>query len=341
MSRDGLETQLAPRGVQEPVFTQPETRWANVQEFLAASSHDDGVHVLGDGAGRQTEMLLGGHPFEAEVSDVLVIFSGAVTNRREKTPPFFSGSGLAAATGHPFIALSDPALELSESLAIGWYAGSVHHDTQQEIVDLLTPLSLRLRERLWTVGGSAGGFAALWFGHALPGAPSVFAWNPQTDLLEYSASFVRQYLDAAMPGVVSSLGTRSLQKAGREAFRNAGYSHSILEFLPAQSPSRLLYLQNSTDEHLVEHCAPYLEAHGYARYDQGLWRRDREHVVWIADVADGHLSPTRDQLIDVLSRITREEGDLLGLVRDLDLADYFGDPKQRRPDPLLDLKAGR
>lgn len=341
MSHDALEAQPAPRGVQEPVFTQPETRWANVQEFLAATSHDDGVHVIGEGAGRQTEMLLGGHPFEVESSDVLVIFSGAVTNRKEKIPPFFSGSGLAAATGHPFIAFSDPALELSESLAIGWYAGSVHHGTQQEIVDLLTPLSLRLGERLWTVGGSAGGFAALWFGHALPGAPSVFAWNPQTDLLEYSLSFVRQYLAAAMPDAVSSLGTRSLQKAGREAFRNAGNSHSVLEFLPTQSPSRLLYLQNSTDAHLVEHCAPYLEAHGYTRYDQGLWRRDREHVVWIADVARGHNPPSSEQLLDMLSRITREEGDLLGLVRDLDLADYFGDLKQHRPDPLLKLVAER
>ncbi|MFD1834936.1 hypothetical protein ACFSDA_07580 [Brachybacterium rhamnosum] len=323
------------------MFTQPVTRWADTREFLAATSHEDGLHVLGDGAGRQTEMFLGGHPFEVESSDVLVIFSGAVTNRRAKVPPFFSGSGLAAATGHPFIALSDPALELSESLAIGWYAGSVHHDTQREIIDLLTPLSQRLGKRLWTVGGSAGGFAALWFGHALPGAPSVFAWNPQTDLLEYSPSFVRQYLDAAMPEAVSAQGARSLQKVGREAFRNAGHSHSVLEFLPTQSPSRLLYLQNSTDEHLVEHCAPYLEAHGYARYGRGLWRRDREHVVWIADVADGHLSPTRDQLIDVLSRITREDGDLLGLVQDLDLADYFGDLKQRRPDPLRKFVAGR
>lgn len=105
---------------------------------------------------------------------MLVVFSGAITDRETKVPPFFSGSGLAASTGHAFVAISDPGIELSGQIAIAWYAGSAHHDTRSALIELLGPLSRRIGKELWLVGGSAGGFSALAMGHALPGGPSVF-----------------------------------------------------------------------------------------------------------------------------------------------------------------------
>ena len=67
--------------LQEPVFRHPETRWPDVDAFHAAATHEDGIHVIGEGAARQLEILLGGNPFESTGQPVLVVFSGAITDR--------------------------------------------------------------------------------------------------------------------------------------------------------------------------------------------------------------------------------------------------------------------
>ncbi|MEE1650731.1 hypothetical protein V1260_07985 [Brachybacterium sp. J144] len=320
--------------LQQPVFRHPETRWADVEAFHAASVREDGIHVIGSGAARQIEILTGGSPFESIDEPVLVIFSGAISDRETKTPPFFSGSGLAASTGHAFIAISDPGIELSGQIAIAWYAGSAHHDTRSALIELLSPLSVRLGTDLWLVGGSAGGFSALAMGHALPGGPSVFTWNPQTDILEYSRRFVVDYLTTAFPVSAQELGGPDYKDVGREVLRRHGVVSSHLDSLPSQGPGRLFYLQNATDVHFLDHCRPYLRSQGYTRYDRGVWRRDRDKVIWIADVAPGHTPPSRDQLVYLLHRLTHSADDVLTTVRHLDAADYFRDDPVRRPEPL-------
>lgn len=329
-----MSTTVDESRLQEPVFRHPETRWPDVDAFHAAATHEDGIHVIGEGAARQLEILIGGNPFESTGEPVLVVFSGAITDRETKVPPFFSGSGLAASTGHSFIAISDPGIELSGQIAIAWYAGSAHHDTRGALIDLLGPLSKRIGKELWLVGGSAGGFSALAMGHALPGGPSVFTWNPQTDILEYSRRFVTDYLTTALPVTAQQLSGPDYKDVGREVLRRHGKVSSHVESLPSQGPGRIFYLQNATDVHFLDHCMPYLRSQGYTRYGHGIWRRDRDHVIWVADVAPGHNPPSRDQLVFLLHRLTHTNDDVLTTVRHLDGADYFRDAPEQRPEPL-------
>lgn len=322
-----------PRTIQPPKYRHPETRWRNVREFLDAGSHPDGIHVIGGGPTRQLELMLGGDPFAAASGPVTVVFSGAVTDRRSKTPPFFSGSGLAAIIGHPYIAVSDPSLELSETLAIAWYVGNSIHDTARGLAKLLTPLSRQLGKELWLVGGSAGGFAALNIAHLLPGGPSVFTWNPQTDIVEYHRNYVTAYLTQAFPIPAASLRGEGYKAVARSSLRYFGRRHTVLEDLPSQGPGRVIYLQNASDEHLRVHCAPYLRSQGYVPYAPGIWCRGPEHVVWVADFAPGHAPPSRERLISQLTRFTTTRFDVLSEVLELDgTPAYGGNPLRRSTD---------
>ncbi|MGY5765398.1 hypothetical protein ACXET9_09360 [Brachybacterium sp. DNPG3] len=320
--------------IQQPEFRHPVTRWESVEAFHSAAEHEDGVHVIGDRAGHQIELLTGGNPFEAIEGPVLVVFSGAVSKREERVPPFFSGSNLAASTGHPFVAISDPGVGLTDTMAIAWYAGSSHFDTPAVIREVLSPISRRLGRELWLVGGSAGGFAALLVGHSLPGAPSVFVWNPQTDFVEYGRRFVVDYVKAAFPVSEKELSGPDYQNVVRAVFRHYGRTHSLLGELPSQGPGRLFYLQNATDSHFPVHCRPYLRNSDFTRYGRGVWRRDRDHVIWIADVAPGHTPPSREQLSELLYRLTHTDEDVLTTVQRLDSVDYFDDDRSARPEPL-------
>ncbi|MGP9604653.1 hypothetical protein ACT3SY_17785 [Brachybacterium sp. AOP42-E1-35] len=321
-----------PRTIQKPVYRHPETRWRNVAAFLSEPSHSDGIHVIGGGPTRQIELMIGGDPFAATSGPVTVIFSGAVTVRKSKTPPFFSGSGLAAIIGHPYIAISDPSLEVSDTMAIAWYVGNSIHDTARGLAKLLTPLSDRLGKELWLVGGSAGGFAALNLAHLLPGRPSVFVWNPQTDIVEYSRNFVTAYLTQAFPVPAASLRGSDYKTVARTALRYFGRRHTVLEDLPSQGPGRMIYLQNASDGHMRDHCVPYLRAQGYAAHSPGIWYRDPERIVWTADFAPGHTPPSREQLISLLTRFTTTRFDVLSEVLELDGTPGYADDPQLRPD---------
>lgn len=282
----------------------------------------------------RAEILIGGNPFESVGELVLVVFSGAITYRETKVPPFYSGSGLAASRGYAFIAISDPGIELSGQIAIAWYAGRAHRDTRGALIDLLGLLSRRVGKELRLVGGSAGGFSALAIVHALPGGPSVFTWNPRTDILEFSRRFVTGYLTTAFPVSAQQLSGPDWKDVGREVLRRHGKVSSHVEAPPAQGPGRIFYLQNATDVHFLDHCMPYLRSQGYTRYDRGIWRGDRDHVIWVADVAPGHNPPSRDQLMFLLNRLTHTSDDVLTTVRHLDGADYFRDAPEQRPEPL-------
>lgn len=332
---DRFEPLPHPSAIQKPEFRHPETRWRNVAEFLSAESHEDGIHVIGGGPVRQLELMIGGDPFSMAEGPVTVIFSGAVTQRRTKVPPFFSGSGLAAVIGHPYIAISDPALELSSSMAIAWYIGTSIHDTARGLAKLLTPLSRRLGRDLWLVGGSAGGFAALNIAHLLPGGPSVFTWNPQTDILDYSRNFVTDYVSQAFPVPRASLRGDDYKEVARFALRYFGRRFTVLEDFPSQGPGRLVYLQNASDTHLRDHCVPYLRAQGFVEHSPGIWWRDPEHVVWIAGFADGHTPLSRERLISLLTRFTTTRFDVLSEVLEIDQTPEYGDDPSLRPTDLL------
>lgn len=306
---DRLEPQSSDYG------SDPVNRWKSADSFFSAEIRVDGVHVIRGAQGNEVEFLLGGQPFEECVGPVLVVFSGAVTKRSERTPPFFSGRGIAEKTGVPFIAISDPTLSIAPDLNIGWYSGTQTHDVQAEIEAILRPLSERIGRDLWLVGGSAGAFAAMEMGHRLGRRSSVFVWNPQTDIAEYSPPLVRAYSTRAFSSHAQSLSGREWKPSLRDVMSYYGRRRSLMEdFLPSQSPGRLLYLQSASDWHVQKHCGPYLDAHDYRRQTTGLWVRTADQVVWLANTGQGHAPPSTDKIVDIVQALVRTKLTVLEVV---------------------------
>ncbi|WP_193127683.1 hypothetical protein, partial [Gulosibacter sediminis] len=278
--------------------------------------------------------MLGGDPYSSGDAPTIVIFSGAVVKRAEKIPPFFSGSGIAAEVGHPFVAVADSSLELSQSIGLAWYSGNSMFDQGDTLRQVLTPLAQQKGKNLWLVGGSAGGFAALNLAHLLPNGPSLLTWNPQTDFLQYVRESVVEYATTAFPVTRRELAGDDYKQVLRSVFSYFGRRHTVLDDLPDQGPGRLVYLQNPTDWHLASHCVPYMKSHGYTQSGPGLWRRDDDKVVWIANFAQGHTPPERSLLVEFLKRFTSTTAGLLPLIEEFDQVSLIGDDPSLRPIDL-------
>lgn len=339
---NGSEQPVAPWRQESTYGSADVHRWKDLDEFHAASAHADGFHVIEQAHGAPLELLTIGEPFEQESGPTMVVFSGAVGKRRERTPPFVSGRGLGPKLGVPLIALSDPSLAMKRDLNIAWYAGSIYHDVQTAVHELLRPLAVRLDGDLWLVGGSAGGFAALEAAHRLGRHCSAFVWNPQTDVASYSALYARRYAEIAFP----QLEGRLQRKSWKSLFRKEARSHHrrvdlVREVIPAQSPRRLLYLQGVNDWHMRAHCAPYLRAHLYQRNAPGIWTRSENQVVWLAEAGTGHAPPRPDAIQKILTRLMADDDStVLERVSQLDEQRTFaGRALSKRPERLERHKA--
>ncbi|GAA1709094.1 hypothetical protein [Propioniferax innocua] len=319
----GEPERLTPDYRDDVVFT-----WDSITSFHDAEPAD-GVHVITTEHG-QLEILTGGSPWNVAQGPVLMIFSGAVQRDEGRPPPFFSGRGIATATGLPFIAITDPTLALRDDISLGWYAGNAWQDVQQDVFNLVLPLAETLGRDLWLVGGSAGGFAALDLGHQLGKRCSVLVWNPQTDIMEYSRSYVVAYLQAAFRVSSVKFAAEGWKRRGRQVMRRFGRRHSVVQgILPSQAPARLLYLQNSGDWHVQKHCSPYLEAHGYTPNGGNIWRRDADHVIWMTRFGEGHAPPPRECIIDLIKACIDPGTSILTTVRRLSASEFFGEQDER------------
>lgn len=317
-------------------------RWQDLPAFWEAEVRADGFHVIEEAHGGPLEFLTKGLPFEQADGPVMVVFSGAVSKREERVPPFASGRSLAPGLGVPLIALSDPTLSLAADLSIGWFAGSATQDVQGAVEELLRPLAETLDGNLWLVGGSAGGFAALETGHRLGRHCSVFVWNAQTNIAEYAERYVKHYARTAFPGYGSLTTAASWKSSFMTAMRRRGRRFDVsTETIPAQAPRRLLYLQGVDDWHAQSHCAPYLEQHDYRRHSAGLWIRDVNRVIWFAETGRGHTPPDGTTVHTILQRLFASSGgSVLQRTLEMDAGPLFEQPRPAaRPDDLTWARA--
>lgn len=279
--------------------------WSDVAEFHAAVYRPDGMHVIASAHGGPYELFTRNDPFEHSRGPVLVIFSGAVTSREDRTPPFVSGRSLAPNLGLPLIALSDPSLSLATDLSIAWYAGSQTQQVQMATEELLRPLADVLDGDLWLVGGSAGGFAALETGHRLGPRCSVFVWNPQTILTEYFPRFVRNYAERSFPAAAADLRTPRWKEELTRTMEATGCRSDLTEEKPGDgAPRRLVCLQSADDDwHVRSHAFPYLSSRGYQRLEPGIWSEGPQRVFWFTETGIGHAPPSGENIHAILDRL--------------------------------------
>lgn len=298
--------------------------WASVENFLGATSWNDGIHQIFTTPEYWVDVLIRGDLGKwPEGRRLPVFFNGAVT-RGVSEPPFFSGSSLAVEVGAPVIAIADPTLNLRADLGIGWYLGSPKADVFGALSSILLEIGRRAASQLLLVGGSAGGFAALKYANHL--GVSAFVWNPQTDLLHYSAFATRPLLGTLLPdgewesvstGAISELPPSAVppidHHVAEQAMRAVGLSNTVG---PAHSQSAVLYLQNETDHHVERHARPYIDATGMESLGSGIFVKGQQ-VVAIGGYNTGHRAPPREVVDMGLRCMMRYSSDPLTLGCDM------------------------
>ncbi|MDY6049512.1 MAG: hypothetical protein SPI77_02945 [Corynebacterium sp.] len=277
-------------------WNTPVIRHKGIASFMALPRVESGLHTIT--LGRSHLDIF----YRRRSSPVTLIVFAAATDRDDAhRPPFFSGMALAENLPCSFISVSDPAFTVDPTLRIGWYLGADNEPIQQELGPILDKLIgqgpgaehclLSGTNRAVLLGGSAGGFAALWFGAQLNHPAHVIAMNPQTDMTKYMTLFVAHAARVSCgwdPGPLKT--TTEIDKAGAEGatLLHERFTVDLIEYYRALAHQpRITYFQNSTDLHLHTHAEPFLQV-----------THDAQAI--IKDWGEGHIPPPKDELLTYL-----------------------------------------
>lgn len=274
--RDVVDSDYANYGV-DPV------RWESAEEF-AASGFGPGLHILPLPDGNHLDLIIRGDlGGVGERESVVVFLTGAMSQRNSVAPPFFAGRRLTYELGIPWVAVSDPSMQLADDLLLGWYTGSPGSQAHATLLTALRGLADGLDRDLLLVGGSGGGFAALQLNEELEGRSSVFAWNPQTDLLDYHPPAVRDYLRTLFPGEeLDPVAERAVVEA---RLAEEGIVHRVGTL---DAGRRVVVFQNAGDHHVEGHLLPLVHRTPDMTGGPRRFATDAEHQVRIATWGAGH-----------------------------------------------------
>lgn len=259
-----------------------------LDDFLS-SRVADGVHAIGYGDGVLDLQLV------QRNSRALVVAFHAAVGPAAATLPVFTGRKVTQELDASVLFVSDPSLE--RGMSIGWFAGDSRRPLQTDLVHVIKHVAAQVgAEQIILEGCSAGGFAALYFSHQIPGSLAV-AMNPQTDFMKYYPGRVREYADTCWPEGVDGAVTADLVAAYASLF-----------------PNNVLYLQNRDDAfHIQQHYRPWAETLG-REYGQK----------WCAlpgDWGERHAAPPSFVQEAVLAYVLSFEGDWEALMRDEEFQD--------------------
>lgn len=225
-------------------------------------------------------------------SFLTVDFHGALDRVRMNLPVFQGRRREREQHDGHVLFVADPTLDLVRSLRLGWFLGSRQVDLAPRIAAAVRSFAdaLGVREVVLR-GSSGGGFAALQVGAHLPDA-TVVAFNPQTDVRNYSRNF-------ASAAFVAAFGCASADDLDEELVKRVSVSRRI-EAL-GQCPT-IHYINNSQDKaHLERHLKPFREAL------EQLGFGDRFHPQ-LHDFGPGHRRPSPEQDATVMGDIYRSLG---------------------------------
>jgi len=296
--------------------------WDDIGDFLAASSLTDGLHVVADVSGLPVEILIQGVEAESNGIALPVFFTGAVDKRSEKTGPFFSGRTLAEMADCGFVAVSDPTLSVDGSLGLAWYAGSRHQDAQRKITDLLAKISECFSRELLLIGGSGGGFAALYFGYQLGEKCSVVVWNPQTDIFKYSPSASKAYFESAFgPDILSALQAPRWEEPTKKFLTDFPITYELMSLAEdGTPPRRMLIFQNASDWHVGHHFAPFVSAAGFKHMGRGIHEKDTRRLAILRDFGVDHAPLPSAAVLAAMKSFQTVENDAYAALRVVDAA---------------------
>ncbi|MGU5579556.1 DUF6270 domain-containing protein [Aeromonas hydrophila] len=267
---------------------------------------------------------------------ILVCFNGAVSNRIEKKPPFFSGKNIQKEFNLPIISISDPTLSLDNSLPLAWYAGNhIDQELPIKISELLDALANKNDAELILFGGSGGGFATLIQAGLIQAKFKCLVWNPQTDISKYSKRFVLKYISSAFPDYYlnnsdilnSNISQDDLKKALDECI-----SFPSALNINRKNNQGTIYLQNHDDWHRYSHAKPFLESLGFTDFDNSAELILENTGVIYTYYGSGHIAPGRSDISYMLNL----------LIEHSDFKSIYNNAKkyclEQFPDELIDTQ---
>lgn len=268
----------------------------NVTDFLSGEIESNGIHSIA------IDNVLLELNVDLKRNFPLVIFLNGATARTEDLKlPIFSGLRVLPEGDVSRVYINDSSHYLDKGLTLGWYAGSANVNLQRDIVRIVEKISKSYSSRnVIFVGGSGGGFAALYFSKKIKGSLAL-VWNPQTNILNYWPKHVTAYAKAAfkIEGI----------EAANEKLKNhidldigEIYSHN-------SSENFVIYLQNISDWHVEKHCAPFFKALGQ-EIDTPLRSGYFGDNIFLhaGDWGDGHSAPSPLFLKSLICRLLTDTG---------------------------------
>ena len=296
---------------------------------------DDAIYRITNTNNQVLEvMVLGLHrlkPSSAGENTVLVSFNGAVANRQRYHAPFFSGAGIAKRCNLPLIAFADPSVTADKNLTLGWYAGSeAYPELQKDIARVLDWIAAHNGARFVCFGGSGGGYAILNVLAKIAAPALAFIWNPQTSISEYSPAMVKRYLMSAFPGEYLSQYKSDIRLSNTffySVLSNVGIEHDLTK-IQLSDNKHVLYIQNSSDIHVLHHAGPFMQEPDWTRQGARIFSSvSKQTTLWFGMWGEGHASPEIDIVYDVLQRILLNQP-MLQIATHLDASynsqlDYF------------------
>jgi hypothetical protein len=183
-----------------------------------------------------------------EAPIMVIVFGGAI-DRLKRPVPQFAGGRIDEYVNATVVRVADPSLRCDPTLAIGWYAGDRGFDTQRVLSELIRELANQCQaERIVFVGGSAGGFAALYYSWHVPGSVALVS-NPQTNIERFHPWHRQNYRALCWPDLSADDVLSTVTTSDVVSMYRAGLDHTVI------------YLQSASDHfHIRNHLAPFLEA---------------------------------------------------------------------------------
>lgn len=149
----------------------------NLDKFSAPTSDSTFFEIeLGDGHHKINAQF----DRHLESKTLIIAFHGST---RQNTYPVYQKKNLSKTLRSSVLSIADPSLQHDKSITIGWYLGFHDFLAQQILVSFLQRfIALYKFEKIVFMGGSGGGFAALFYSWHFPSSVALVA-NPQTVLL--------------------------------------------------------------------------------------------------------------------------------------------------------------